>query len=172
MLALSDAGLAYLAIGASRIPRSRRRKWLADRARQFELGESARPPRAFGSSIVRTRRAHRTASPGARYTRAWRRREKSGRILLRIEIDEAALAAMLVGHKLLDPLLADDRRSLTTATERALAALCEGEVSPHDREIVDTLRARLCLTAFQRTTDGAARVSKPFARRTRAKNTG
>jgi hypothetical protein len=114
----------------------------------------------------------RRPSPGARYTRAWRRRGKSGRILLRIETDEAALAAMLVGHKLLDPLLADDRKSLTAATERALAALCDGEVSPHDREIVDTLRARLCLTAFQRTTDGAARVSKPFARRTRAKNTG
>jgi hypothetical protein len=115
--------------------------------------------------------ARRTGpSPGARYTRAWRRRGKSGHILLRIEIDEAALAAMLVGHKLLDPLLADDRKSLTAATERALAALCE--VSPHDREIVDTLRARLCLTAFQRTTGGAARASKPFARRTRAKNTG
>jgi hypothetical protein len=91
---------------------------------------------------------------------------------LRIEIDEAALAAMLVAHRLLDPLLADDRKSLTAATERALAALCDGEVSPHDREIVDTLRARLCLTAFQRTTDGAARISKPFARRTRAENTG
>jgi hypothetical protein len=76
--------------------------------------------------------------------RAWRRREKSGRILLRIEIDEAALAAMLVGHKLLDPLLADDRKSLTAATERALAALCDGEVSPHDREIVDTLGGLDC----------------------------
>ena len=43
-------------------------------------------------------------SLGALYTREWRRREKSGRILLRIEIDEAGLVSMLVGLKLLDPL--------------------------------------------------------------------
>ena len=102
----------------------------------------------------------------------WRRREKNGRILLRIEVDEAALVAMLVERRWLDPLRADDRKSLTTATERALAALYDGEVSLHDREIVDTLRARLCLRALKRTMDGAAQVSKPVARRTRAKYTG
>ena len=144
--------------------------------KQCQVPRSSGVPLPVGDGASRIAPARRaepsSASPGARYTRAWRRRGKSGRILLRIEIDEAALAAMLVGHKLLDPLLADDRKSLTAATERALAALCDGEVSPHDRGIVDTLRARLCLTAFQRTTDGAAWVSKPFARRTRAKNTG
>jgi hypothetical protein len=113
-------------------------------------------------------------SLGAHYTRAWRRRAKTGRILLRIEVDEAALVAMLVERGWLCPLRADDRSSLTRATELALATVCGCEVSLHDREIVDTLRARLCLTALalQRMTDGAARISKPLPRRTRAKNTG
>jgi hypothetical protein len=91
---------------------------------------------------------------------------------LRIEIDEAALIVGLVDRGLLDPLRADSRAALTEAAGKALALFCAGEASPHDRGIVDTLRARLCLLAFQRTTDGAARVSKPSARRTRAKNTG
>ena len=117
-------------------------------------------------------RQRESPSLGALYTREWRRRQKSGRILLPIEVDEAALVAMLVERRWLDPLRADDRKSVTTATERALAAICDGEASPHNREIVDKLRVRLCLTALQRSTDGAARISKPLPRRTRAKNTG
>ena len=111
-------------------------------------------------------------SPSARYTREYRRREKTGRILLRIEVDEAALVAMLVEHKWLNPLRADDRKSVTSATELALAAICGCEASPHNREIVDKLRVRLCLRALQRSSNGAARTSKPLPRRTRAQNTG
>ena len=80
-------------------------------------------------------------------------------------------SAVLVERKWLDPLLADDRKSLTAAAERVLATFCDGEVSPHGHEIADKLRVRLCLTALRRTTNGAARVSKPVAKRTRTKNT-
>src|SRR5262245_18862654 len=91
-----------------------------------------------------------THSRGARYTRAWRERARNGRILLRLEVDEAELAIALTGAGLLNPNHADDRAALTAAAERALAIFCERELSRHDEVIADKLRANFALTVMQR----------------------
>jgi hypothetical protein len=129
MIALSDIGLAYLTIAASAVPRHRRRQWLRELANRIE------PPRS---------------SPGARYTAAWRAREKAGRCLLTLEVDEAELVVALVDAGLLDPRIADDRAALTEAAQRALALYLAGEGSRHDERICDTVRAELGLTALQK----------------------
>jgi hypothetical protein len=167
VIALDDGALARVIVAAKRVAPEARGRWLQDLAAELDPSPAVQRLRAFRER----QRDGLSPSLGARYTRAWRRREKSGRILLRIEVDEAALAAMLVERRWLDPLLADDRKSLTAAAERVLATFCDGEVSPHGHEIADKLRVRLCLTALRRTTNGAARVSKPVAKRTRTKNT-
>src|SRR5262245_28620440 len=61
MIALSDQGLAYLAIAATAIPHSGRGQWLQHVARKLDK------------------------RPGARYTAAWRARAKAGRIQLKLE---------------------------------------------------------------------------------------
>ena len=129
MLALSDEGLARLCIAASAIPRNRRRQWLRELANRIE------PPRS---------------SPGARYTAAWRAREKAGRCLLKLEVDEAELVVALVDAGLLDPGIADNRAALAAATQRALARYLAGEGSRHDERICDIVRAELGLTALQK----------------------
>jgi hypothetical protein len=130
MLCLADdAGLARVAIGATSVPRAQRRRWLEDLAARLE-GVSPTEP-----------------SPGARYTRAWRTREANGQVLLKVVVDEAALAALLVDRGLLDPLRADDRDALAVSAARLLAQLCE--VSPHDEKLRDKLTTTLCLTALQ-----------------------
>lgn len=131
MLCLADdAGLARVAIGATSVPRAQRRRWLEDLAARLE-GVSPTEP-----------------SPGARYTRAWRTREANGQVLLKVVVDEAALAALLVDRGLLDPLRADDRDALAVSAARLLAQLCE--VSPHDE--------KLLLARAARTTVGDLRV--------------
>jgi hypothetical protein len=129
MIALSDEGLAHLCIAASAIPRHRRRQWLRELANKIE------PP---------------PSSPGARYTAAWRRRERTGRIQLKLEVDEAATVVGLIDCNLLDPLRADDRGAITEAAQRALALYLAGEGSRHDERICDTVRAELGLTALQK----------------------
>jgi hypothetical protein len=129
MLALSDENLARLCIAASAIPRNRRRQWLRELANELE------PPRR---------------SQGARYTAAWRAREKAGRCLLTLEVDEAELVVALVDAGLLDFSAADDRAALTEATQRALALYLAGEGSRRDERICDTVRAELGLTALQK----------------------
>ena len=129
MIGLSDIGLAYLAVAASAVPRHRRRQWLRELANKIE------PSRR---------------SPGARYTAAWRAREKAGRCLLTLEVDEAELVVALVDAGLLDPRIADDRAALTEATQRALALYLAGEGSRHDERICDIVRAELGLTALQK----------------------
>jgi hypothetical protein len=74
------------------------------------------------------------------YTRAWRARERAGRCLLRLEVDEAALVVGLVDRGLLDPLKADDRIALTEAAGKALVMFCEGEASQREARIYDTVR--------------------------------
>jgi adenylate cyclase len=98
MLALSDEAWARLCIAASAIPRNRRRQWLRELANRIE------PPRS---------------SPGARYTAAWRAREKAGRCLLTLEVDEAELVVALVDAGLLDPRIADDRAGSIVSRDTA-----------------------------------------------------
>jgi hypothetical protein len=130
VLALDDGALARLVIAASAIPPRRRKQWLRQLARQAE------PP---------------PCSPGARYTAAWRRREKAGRFLLRLEMDEAALVVGLVDCGVLDPLKADDRGAITEAAQRALVQFCDGgETSRQEQRIYDTLKVGLVLSALKR----------------------
>src|SRR5262245_30899165 len=127
MLAFTDIGFARLVIAATAIPHSERGQWLQRVARQLDK------------------------RPGARYTAAWRAREKAGRIQLKLEVDEAALVVGLVDAGLLDPLMADDRHAITAAAERALIQFCDGgEGSPREQRIHDSVRVRLVLTALKR----------------------
>jgi hypothetical protein len=132
MLAFTDEGLARLVIAASAIPPSRRAVWLQRLAVRIEKSS----PRA------RTR--------GAIYTAQWRAREKAGRCLLKLEVDEAVLAVALVDAGLLNPNIADDRAALTAAAQQALVQFCDGEASRHDARICDSLRSELALTALQK----------------------
>src|SRR5262249_19751789 len=87
MLALSDESLARFAIAATGSPRSERRQWLQSIASKLEP---------------------LPAKPGARRVAAWRARKRAGRVVLRLELDEAALVVGLVDAGLLNPLAADD----------------------------------------------------------------
>src|SRR5215831_19289790 len=89
-----------------------------------------------------------THSRGARYPRAWRERERNGRILLRLEADEAELAIALASAALLDWNIADDKAALTAAAEKALALFCQRELSRHDEVIADKLRTNLMQRAL------------------------
>jgi hypothetical protein len=71
-------------------------------------------------------------SPSALPTRRWRARAKNGRILLRLEVDEAALVIGLVDRGLLDPSIAHDRAAVTAAAERALEIFCDS--AAHTRQ--------------------------------------
>ena len=77
--------------------------------------------------------------------------------MLKLEADEAELVVGLVDAGLLDPLVADDRRAITDAAQRALALYLAGEVSRHGGRICDSVRAELALTALQK---APPRVSK------------
>jgi hypothetical protein len=88
-------------------------------------------------------------SAGARYTAAWRKRARTGKILLKVEVDEAALVVALVAHRLLDPVLADDRSALNAAAQKALEQFCDGDVSPHAQRTYDRIRVGLALRALR-----------------------
>jgi hypothetical protein len=139
VIAFSDAGLAHLAIGASRIPRSRRKRWLADIARWVEQGE---PPKPLGCSTLRMRDL--------------RARAAAGKVRLEIVIDEIALVVKLTGRGLLDPSLADDKSHLARAVERYLS-----DASPQENLIFDTVRIGLLALALQRKRKSRGRKLSP-----------
>jgi hypothetical protein len=58
-----------------------------------------------------------------------RERHRTGRIPLLIEVDEVALAELLIEHGLLDHGRADDRLALAKAVERALDVLIRDGVT-------------------------------------------
>jgi hypothetical protein len=60
-------------------------------------------------------------SNAAERMRRHRERQRAGRRVLRVEVDEAAIEDALVNHGYLDPLRADSSKSV----ERALAALID-----------------------------------------------
>ena len=129
MLALSDGGLAHLAIAATRVPRARRRAWLVGVARQLERGEPVKPI---------------PLAPSTLRTRVWRERRERGEITLRIRANEADLVVTLVAHGAVNVNRADDPRALAKGVERLLAKL--GDTSRRGDSIADTLRARLLLS--------------------------
>jgi hypothetical protein len=109
MIALTDVGLVYVAVAASRVPANRRRRWLVDVARSLETGEPMQP---LAASTVRTRR--------------WRARAANGKVLLRVKLDEDDAAITLTAYGLLDPNHADDRNALAQGVERAIEMLARG----------------------------------------------
>jgi len=136
VLAFTDESLALVCIGATAVPRQRRRQWLRELARKVE------PP---------------ACSPGARYTAAWRRRERTGRIQLKLEVDEAETVVGLVDCNLLDPLRADDRGAINDAARQALAIFLAGETSRQEQRIYDTMRIKLVLSALKRKLPGPSK---------------
>jgi hypothetical protein len=87
MLALSDGGLAHLCIAATAIAPGRRARWLEKIAQTLE-------PR----SAPNLQPAASATQRGAAYTARCRARQREGKVLLRIEIDEADLVCALVGN--------------------------------------------------------------------------
>ena len=88
-------------------------------------------------------------SPGARYTRLWRARERAGKILLKLEQDEAELVVGLVAQGLLDPNVADRRDAVNAAAAKALVQFCRGDVSRHAERISASVRVALLLRALR-----------------------
>ena len=82
MLALDDGAMFRVLLAATAVPPAEFETWLANIVARLE---QAQPP---------------APSAGARYTREWRARERAGRILLRVEADEAALAVTLIDRGL------------------------------------------------------------------------
>lgn len=64
-----------------------------------------------------------SASSKARQRR-YRERQKSGRRVLQIEVDEVELAAALERLNLLDPLKADDGEAVQKAFDEMVRVLC------------------------------------------------
>jgi hypothetical protein len=126
MMALSDCGLAHLAIAASRIPTNRRRRWLLDVARSLETGEQMRP---VAASTIPTRR--------------WRARLARGEVLLSIRFDEDELATTLVSFNLIDFNRVDDRKALARGVERAIAML--SDLSQRNALLAARIRSQLAL---------------------------
>jgi hypothetical protein len=128
VLYFSDKALARILIAGTAVEPNWQSAWLEDLAARLERASEL--------------------SPGARYTRAWRARERAGRCLLRLEVDEAELVVALVDRGLLDPAKADNRMALTRAAERALTQLCRETSRPSEADL-DTIRVGLCLATLQ-----------------------
>jgi len=108
MIALTDVGLAHVAVAASRIPINRRRRWLADVAQALEEGAPMKP---LAASTIPTRR--------------WRARLARGEVLLRTRFDEDELASILVMYNLIDFNNVDDPKALAQGVECAIAMLSD-----------------------------------------------
>jgi hypothetical protein len=109
-------------------------------------------------------------APSTLRTRRWREREKNGRILLRLELDEAALVVGLVDRNLLDPLVADERGAIATAAAKALKIFCDaGDTSQRDAAIRDKLTIALLLARLKEKARAgkSGRQSPPGRRRRR-----
>ena len=132
MLALSDEALCRIAVAATAVRPAERSAWLENLAERLERSEQSPAP-----------------SPGATYTRRWRARRRTGRVLLHVELDEAELVIGLTNRGLLDPLRADDPAALTAAAQRALELFCSGDGSLPNTRIYDSLRVSLALRAAE-----------------------
>lgn len=58
--------------------------------------------------------------------RRYRRRQKAGRRVIMLEIDEVEVAAMLEKLRFLDPLSADDDEAVLQAFHKMVRVLCQG----------------------------------------------
>ena len=62
-------------------------------------------------------------STAAARMRSYRARQRAGRVLVSVELDETDLVATLVAHGFLDPCEADDAEKVSGAVGRVLRAL-------------------------------------------------
>jgi hypothetical protein len=72
------------------------------------------------------KRSPKPDTTAASRRRAYKLRQKNGRISLRIDVDDTALPAMLIELGFLPRGLEDDKKSLQDATSRVLDALAHG----------------------------------------------
>jgi hypothetical protein len=108
MLALTDAALARLCIGATRIDPRRRRRWLLDVARKLE-GE-----------------ANVSRSPAARRQARVRARRRNGLHVYKLELRDAAVEG-LISMMIASGELAESQSLDHRVVEAKLAALLEAQ---------------------------------------------
>jgi len=94
VIALDDAALARLVIGAGRVPRERRSRWLRSVALRFE---------------------GRPRSPGATRSARYRERLQTDEVVIPVAVNANDLAAALVGSGVLSVADAHDRQKLAQA---------------------------------------------------------
>ena len=81
--------------------------------------------------------------------RALRQRERTGRILLRLEVDEAETVVGLINVGLLNPLRGDDRNAITEAAQQALTMFLAGEDLRQQERISASLKIQLLLRTLR-----------------------
>ena len=96
MIALDDAALARLCIAAGRVPWEEREQWMERIAGKLE------------------------PSADARRARAYRRRAASGRVVLPIAVDHAAVVNAAIASGLITEAAALDKRNLAAALAEQL----------------------------------------------------
>src|SRR5215831_6097350 len=130
MIALSDIGLAYLVAAANRIAPEQRGRWLQRMARKLE-----HPPSATALRL-----------------RKFQARRRNGQACYRVVQDQVDLEELL----LMAGILASADRDDHSKVEAALALFLRLCIADHrnafqsDREICDTVRVGLCLSALRR----------------------
>jgi hypothetical protein len=130
MLALSDEALARVAIAATRFAASRRGRWLKSIAAELE----GHPPSAT-----------------ARRLRKFQARRRNGQRCYRLTLDEIDTKELLLASGTLLPADREDHSKVEAALSRFIS-LC---IADHrntfqpDREIYDTVRVKLCLSALR-----------------------
>jgi hypothetical protein len=115
MLALSDEGLAHLAIAATRVPVAERGAWLQRIASAVDPGPC--PPRPSPAASPRLR-------PGSLRTARQRERESRGAIVRQVEIIEADVAAAAIAAGELDEQSALSRDALRGVVEELVKKWC------------------------------------------------
>ena len=134
-LALTDVGLAYITLAASRIAPPQRSRWLQRIARELE--------------------GHQP-SPTARRLRRYQARRHHGQACYRIVQDQVDLEELLLAVGTLSPLERDDHGKVEAALARflSLCILDHRNAFQSDREIDASVRLGLCLSALRKVSDG------------------
>ena len=141
MLALTDEAWARIAIGATRIAPDQRSRWLQRVAKELE--------------------GHRP-SPTARRLRRYQARRHHGQACYRIVQDCVDLEELLLAAGVLSPQDRDNHAAVEQALGRflALCVLDHRNAFQSDREIYDTVRVGLCLSALRKGFDGSPKRKK------------
>jgi hypothetical protein len=143
MIALSDTGLGYLVIAAGRIAPSHRGRWLKSIARELEGHQPSR---------------------NAYRLRKFQSRRHNGEKCFRLTLNEVDVEELLLASGTLAPSDRDDARAVERALERfiSLCILDHRNAFQSDREICNTVRVGLCLSALRRkVSDGPPKRRRP-----------